>query len=262
MSASRPADDLSLLTDAARAAGAIAMHHWRQSPEVWEKPDGAGPVSAADLAVDRMLSADLRAARPDYGWLSEESADDPDRLHARRTFIIDPIDGTRAFLDGTPDFAVSLAIAEGGRATVGVVYLPAQNRLYSATIDGPALCDGAPIHASRRAELAEATVLTSRATFAPEHWLGRTVPPVRRMFRSSIAWRLCLVAEGAFDGMMTLKRVWEWDSAAGGLIAERAGAAVTDRTGAPLGYNRPTPLNDGCLAAAPAVQAGLLAALA
>lgn len=110
-------DDLALLDAAARAAGAIALRYWRRSPETWDKGDGAGPVSEADLAIDRMLAADLRAARPDYGWLSEESADEPGRLGAARTFIIDPIDGTRAFLDGTPDFAVSLAVADAGRVT-------------------------------------------------------------------------------------------------------------------------------------------------
>ncbi|MFO1175924.1 MAG: 3'(2'),5'-bisphosphate nucleotidase CysQ [Paracoccaceae bacterium] len=254
-------DDLALLDAAARAAGAIALRYWRRSPETWDKGDGAGPVSEADLAIDRMLAADLRAARPDYGWLSEESADEPGRLGAARTFIIDPIDGTRAFLDGTPDFAVSLAVADAGRVTAAAVFLPAQDRLYAAAAGQPARCNGQPIRCSGRGRLDEATLLTSRPTLAPEHWRDRTPPPVRRMFRSSLAWRLCLVAEGAFDAMLTLRPTWEWDIAAGSLIAERAGARVSDRLGAALRFNRADPRTAGCLAAAPAVHGGLIAAL-
>ncbi|MBS0565387.1 MAG: 3'(2'),5'-bisphosphate nucleotidase CysQ [Proteobacteria bacterium] len=250
--------DRVLLEQAARAAGAVALRYWRQAPEVWEKADGAGPVSEADLAVDARLAADLRGARPDYGWLSEESAA-PGRLAAGRCFIVDPIDGTRAFLDGTPDFALSLAVAEAGRVTAAAVFLPAQDRLYSASADGPALLNGAPIRCSGRDRLDGATLLSARSTLMPEHW--RAVPPVRRMFRSSLAWRLCLVAEGAFDAMLTLRPSWEWDIAAGGLIAERAGARVTDRLGAALRFNREDPRTAGCLAAAPQVHAGLLAAL-
>lgn len=254
-------DDLSLLTEAARAAGEIALRYWRKSPESWEKAAGAGPVTEADLAIDRMLAAELHAARPGYGWLSEESPDDMARLAAPRIFIVDPIDGTRAFLDGTPDFAVSLAVADAGRITAAVVYLPAQWRLYAAGLDGAASLNGQPIRHSGRAGLADATVLAARPNLAPEHWRDQVVPPVRRMFRSSLAWRLCLVAEGAFDAMLTLRPTWEWDIAAGSLIAARAGAQVTDKRGAVLQFNNPDPRLPGVLAAAPAVHAGLLGAL-
>ena len=172
-----PGNDLALLIDAARAAGRIAHGFWRQSPEIWDKPGGAGPVTTADLAVDRMLKEELRAARPDHA---------------------------------------------GG-----------------------------------------ATVLTSAATLAPEHWAGRMPPPVRRVFRASFAWRLCLVAEGRFDAALTLRPSWEWDIAAGDLIARRAGATVTDRSGAGLRFNRPDPRADGVIAAGDALwkvlQGGLAA---
>jgi myo-inositol-1(or 4)-monophosphatase len=252
-----PANDLALLTDAARAAGEIALRYWRKSPDAWEKEAGAGPVSEADLAVNARLAADLRGARPDYGWLSEESPDGPERLAARRCFIIDPIDGTRAFIDGTPDFAHSLAVADAGRIVAAVVYLPARDLLYAAVEGAPATLNGGTIRCSSKAEAQGATLLTARPNLLPENWKAGTPPPVRRMFRSSLAWRLALVAEGRFDAMMTLRPTWEWDVAAGTLIAERAGARVSDRHGAAPAFNRPSPRIDGVIAAPP----GLLRAL-
>ncbi len=254
-------DDLALLTDAARAAGDIAMRFWRNAPEVWDKGNGAGPVTEADLAVNRMLEADLRAARPDYGWLSEESPDDATRLQTGRQFIIDPIDGTRAFVDGSTDFAHSLAVADEGRITAAVVFLPARNSLYSASNDEIARLNGAPIRCSAAANPQDATLLTARPNLAPEHWRDDQPPAVRRMVRSSIAWRLCLVADGTFDAMMTLRPTWEWDAAAGALIAARAGARVTDRRGQDPAFNRPAPLLDGCLAAPPGLHDALRARL-
>ena len=258
-----PGNDLALLIDAARAAGRIAHGFWRQSPEIWDKPGGAGPVTTADLAVDRMLKDELRAARPDYGWLSEETPDDPARLAHDRCFIVDPIDGTRAFIEGDTSFAHALAVAEGGRVTAAVVYLPERDALYAATEDGPATLNGRPIAAARPDHAGGATVLTSAATLAPEHWAGLMPPPVRRVFRASFAWRLCLVAEGRFDAALTLRPSWEWDIAAGDLIARRAGATVTDRSGAGLRFNRPDPRADGVIAAGDALwkvlQGGLAA---
>mgnify|MGYP003543345234 CR=1 FL=1 len=159
--------DLTLLEDAARAAGEIAHRFWRKSPEVWDKGDGAGPVSEADYAVNRMLEAELRGARPDYGWLSEESPDGPARLATERQFILDPIDGTRAFLDGDTSFAHSLAVAEAGKIAAAVVYLPMREALYAASSDGPARLNGEVLEVSRPSEIASATVLTSKVTLAP-----------------------------------------------------------------------------------------------
>ena len=142
--------DLALLVLAARRAGEIAMGYWRRKPRAWEKPDGTGPVTEADLAVNEMLAATLRPARPEYGWLSEEDADGPDRLARPHTFILDPIDGTRAFMAGEEHFAHSLAIAHQGQVTHAVIFLPAINRLYTATLSQPAMCNGIPIRTATR----------------------------------------------------------------------------------------------------------------
>ena len=254
-----PAPDLALICDAARQAGAIALGFWRQSPQVWEKP-GQGPVTEADLAVNAHLRGVLQAARPAYGWLSEEDPDGPQRLGAERLFVLDPIDGTRAFIAGEEHFAVSLAVVEQGAPVAAVVYLPARDRLYTATATGPALCDGQPIRATTTASETGAKVLTTAPSLAPEHWPGG-VPELKRSFRASLAYRLCLVAEGRYDAMLTLRPAWEWDIAAGALIAARAGATVTDRHGAALVFNRPHPQSDGVVCAAPGVHAGLIGRL-
>lgn len=255
-----PADDLALLAQVAAAAGRIALSYWRRDPRSWAKADES-PVSEADLAVDAALSEALMAARPGYGWLSEETPDGVARLSAGRVFIIDPIDGTRAFLAGEENFALSLAVAEAGRVTAALVHLPAKARTYAATVDGPALRDGAVIAASVRAELTGAAVLATRPAFAPEHWPGG-VPEVKRSFRASLAYRLCLVAEGRYDAMLTLRPAREWDIAAGSLIAERAGCRVSDRHGAAIRYNAPLPEAEGTITAPPALHTEILAALA
>lgn len=228
---------------------------------MWDKPGGAGPVSEADLAVDRFLRDCLLAARPDHGWLSEETADTPDRLGRARVFVVDPIDGTRAFLAGERDFALSLALVEAGRTVAAVVHLPAHGLTFAASASGPALRNGAELAPLAGRGEGRATVLTARPSLDPVHWKGGQVPPLERHFRSSIAYRLCLVAEGRFDSMLTLKPAWEWDVAAGILIAERAGATVSDAAGRPVRLNAAHPQAPGLVAAAPALHADILARL-
>lgn len=256
-----PATDLALLTEAARDAGRIAQRFWRQDLRRWDKPGHQGPVSEADLVIDRTLRARLTAARPDYGWLSEETEDDPARLAAERVFVVDPIDGTRAFLEGDPTFAHALAVTRRGRVTAAVVYLPMRARLYGATEAGPALLNGRPIRASRRTSLEGASVLTARATMEPRNWSGPP-PRLRRSLRASLAYRLCLVAEGRYDAMLTLRDSWDWDTAAGSLIAIRAGARVTDRSGADLSFDTEHPVSPGVVAAPPVLHGELIARLA
>ncbi|WP_022703574.1 3'(2'),5'-bisphosphate nucleotidase CysQ [Pseudorhodobacter ferrugineus] len=250
--------DLALLVTAAREAGVIAMRHFKRDPQVWDKGDGAGPVTEADLAVNTMLADRLRTARPDYGWLSEESPDGTDRLSKQRCFIIDPIDGTRAFIDGQDSFAHSLAIAEGDRIIAGAVFLPAKDRMYSAHAASDAQLNSQTIRATAQTGVAGASVLTSKPNMAAQHWPGG-VPDLHRAFRPSLAYRLCLVAQGRFDAMLAFRRTWEWDIAAGALIATRAGAVVSDGAGATLRFNAADPRTDGVLVAAAGLHAELIA---
>jgi myo-inositol-1(or 4)-monophosphatase len=251
--------DLALIEAATRAAGEVALQYWKLDPRQWDKGDEAGPVSEADIAVNELLHRQLIGARPSYGWLSEETDDDAARLACDRVFIIDPIDGTRAFLAGEDNFAVSVAVAERGRVVAGAVFLPAKARMYTATADGPACRDGQPITVSTQADIATAHVLTQKASLSPEHWPGG-LPPFQRHFRPSLAYRLCLAAEGRFDAMLTLRDAWEWDIAAGVLIAERAGAMVTDGSGGVLRFNSPSRQTAGVIVAPPVLYAAILAA--
>lgn len=246
-------DDLKLLISAAHASGDIARKFWQQSPEVWDKDAGAGPVTEADIAIDRMLHNDLRAARPDYGWLSEETEDNDARCTHDHVFIIDPIDGTRAFIEGSKTFAHSLAIAHHGQVTAAVVFLPMLDKLYVATNTMAASLNGRPIGVSTKKPDQTQTVLANKANFDARFW-KTGAPSYDRYFRSSLAYRLCLIAEGRFDAMLTLRPTWEWDVAAGALIAQRAGATVTDTHGVNPNFNNPTPLLGGMIAAAPALH--------
>lgn len=243
-----PVTDRDLLQTAAEAGGEIALRHFRRDPTVYEKGDGQGPVTVADLEINEMLHARLGAARPDYGWLSEETPDNTDRLSAERVFIVDPIDGTRSFINGDPGFSVCVAVAERGRVTAAAVHLPAREETFAATLGQGATKNGAIITGSDKIDPADATVLTARVQMEGKHWPGG-IPPLERHFRSSLAWRICLVAEGRFDSMLTFRRAWEWDIAAGALIAAEAGVHVTDGTGGDLIFNSPAAQQDGIVAA-------------
>jgi len=252
-------DDLDLLTDAARASGDIARAHWNREIRVWDKGAGAGPVTEADLKIDQMLGRELRAARPDYGWLSEETEDNADRLEHERVFIVDPIDGTRAFASGKREFAHSIAVSERGRIVAAAVYLPLCDRMFSAATGRPARLNGRPISVTGAA-LEGADILATRPNFDPEFWPGG-VPEVVRHFRPSLAYRLCLVGEGRFDATLTLRPTWEWDVAAGSLIVECAGGVASDRTGHPPRFNNTFPRLNGMIAAGVKLHKALLARL-
>ena len=255
-----PASDLDLLTEAAMEAGRIARRYWREDPQVWDKGSD-DPVSEADFAVDTYLKTELLHHRPDYGWVSEETEDDPARLDAARVFIVDPIDGTRAFVAGEPTWAHSLAVAENGQVTAACVYLPVRDKLYLAARGQGATLNGAPLSASRATDLRTATVLTPRITLQERFWKNG-VPGFDRHFRPSLAYRLALVGEGRFDAMMTLRPTWEWDIAAGALIAEEAGAIVTDRQGAALGFNSRARQTAGVVTASEPLHNRIIDALA
>lgn len=254
--------DLSLLTEAALSAGLIAQRHFRNAPKVWDKGDGQGPVTEADLEVNEHLHAMLAKARPGYGWLSEESnpLGNLARLKHDSVFVVDPIDGTRAFIDGQPGFAHALAVVRGGTPVAAAVHLPELGLTYAAALGAGATLNGAPLLLSDLDRAEGATMLAARPAMDPVNWPGG-LPPVKREFRPSLAWRLSLVGEGRFNAMLTIRDAWDWDIAGAALIATEAGARVTDRHGRALRFNRAEARNAGVLAAPPGLHAILMAGL-
>ncbi|KCV82277.1 inositol-phosphate phosphatase [Actibacterium atlanticum] len=255
-----PESDLPLLIDAAHEAGHIAAKHWRNSPRYWDKPDQQGPVTEADIEIDEMLRERLIAARPDYGWLSEESVDNPERLDTHRAFVVDPIDGTRAFMSGDRTFAHAIAVVERGQVIASLVFLPLRQKMYTATLGGGAELNGVQIGISERTELEGAELLIARPALDQKFWRG-PVPVVNRHLRPSLAYRLCLVAEGRFDAMVTIRDSWDWDIAAGALILGEAGAVISDRSGAPLEFNTRHPASEGVVAGTPALHQQIISRL-
>lgn len=244
-----PATDLSLLIDAALEAGKIATRYSGSEAQRWDKPDGAGPVTEADLAVNAMLEQRLPSARPGYGWLSEETEDNADRLSRDRAFIIDPIDGTRSFAEGSRTWAHSLAVAENGVVTAAVIYLPLRDLLFAAAHDQGATLNGEPVRVSQKNDVQKADILAAKPNLDTRHWRSGQVPEFKRSYRPSLAYRMALVAQGRFDAMLTLRPSWEWDIAAGDLILREAGGVCSDRMCSPLRFNNAHPRLNGVVGA-------------
>jgi myo-inositol-1(or 4)-monophosphatase len=246
------ASDLALIRAAAIAAGEVAQAVRRKGLTTISKADGT-PVTNADLEVDALLKDQLTRARPDYGWLSEETADDPIRLTRERLFVVDPIDGTRSYLKDRPWWAVSIAVVEAHRPVAGVVHAPDVAETYEAASGQGARLNGAPIAPSGAAAIEGASMLADAKLFAhpawPEPW-----PAMRIESRNSIAYRLCLVACGAFDAALALSAKSEWDLAAADLIATEAGCRVTTHRGRPFAYNGVVPRAPSLVCAGPALH--------
>ncbi len=255
-----PATDLKLITDAARMAGRVATSYVGGGARAWDKPEGAGPVTEADLAVNNYLERVLRMARPDYGWLSEETEDSAERLSRDRVFIVDPIDGTRSFVEGARTWAHSVAVAEHGQITAGAIYLPMRDLLFTAARGKGAFLNGVPMRVSQKTDLDGADILATKPILAPDHW-PTGLPGFTRAHRPSLAYRLGLVGQGRFDAMLTFRPTWEWDVAAGAIIVEEAAGRCSDRMGRLLQFNNATPQLDGLIASGPGLHDKLLKAL-
>lgn len=251
--------DLALLLRAAQAAGEVALRYSGPTAKVWDKP-GQGPVTEADYAANDVLQDILRNARPDYGWLSEETPDTPDRLNRDHVFIIDPIDGTRSFIEGSGTWAHSIAIATHGRISTAVVYLPARKRCFAAAKGQGATLNGTPIVTAKQATLSGATLMAPKPAMQDTHWKAGA-PKVKRAHRPSLAYRMALIAQGRFDAMLTLRPAWHWDIAAGLLIAAEAGAITTNPDGSDILFNTEHPQSAGVLTANPHLHAELVSAL-
>lgn len=249
-------DDLGLIVEAAEAAGKVALDLKAKGLEVAWKP-GNSPVTNADLALDALLKERLTAARPDYGWLSEETADDPARLSRSRLFIVDPIDGTRAYLKGRPWYSVCIAVIEDGLPAAAVIVAPELSETYEAVRGGGARLNGAQIRASDCDGLEACAMLGDAKMFAHPSW-PTPWPDMRIETRNSLAYRMALVAAGTFDACLAPSGKHDWDVAAGDLICTEAGGRVTDHKGRGFVYNRPIPRQPALVCAGAALHPLLL----
>ena len=256
-----PESDLALLIRAARAAAEVALGYSGDLLNVRHKAADGSPVTDADIAVNDTLQRILMDARPDYGWLSEESANDPARQDARRVFIVDPIDGTRSFIGGGDVWAHALAVADEGRVTAAVVLMPQLDRLFSAETGGGAHLNGESLTVRAAQTLEDAHVLATKPALAPERWQA-PAPAPKRSYRPAMAYQLALVAQGRFDAVFSFRRAWEWDIAAGALLLAEAGAVMTDIQGRSIRFNAAEPRHDGLVAASPALHGDILGRLA
>lgn len=232
-------EDYALLKKAAREAGELALTYFRKSILVKKKIDGS-EVSEADIALDVLLKLELHTPRPDYGWLSEETEDDPERLKCRRVWMVDPIDGTNAFLRHLPEWTVSAALVEDGVPVLGVVFNPVTNEFFHAMKGKGAFLNDRPIAASKRNTLDGALLVASGGLFKKKIWM-EPWPEVTTRWVNSVAYRLALVAVGKADATISLAAKSEWDLAAAALIVEEAGGTVTDHRGEAHRYNRAPP---------------------
>lgn len=246
------ADDLELIRDAVLAAGELALSERERGLKIWSK-SGGSPVTSADLAVDTLLRARLLDARPDYGWLSEETADTTDRLTKQRIFVVDPIDGTVAYMKDKPWWCIPVAVVEDGRPVAAVIHAPMLNETFTATLGGGATLNGRAITASDTTDLDDASVLADARLMEGPHW-PEPWPPMRYEKRNALAYRMALVAAGAFDAAIALTPKWDWDICAGALIAGEAGAKVSDHHGRAWRFNQPDPRQTSLICAAPGLH--------
>jgi myo-inositol-1(or 4)-monophosphatase len=241
--------ELKLAIDAARRAGALTLEYYGGKYQVDYK-ERRDPVTSADLAANTRLKDILLGAYPDYGWLSEETADSPERLSAERLWIIDPIDGTREFVASIPEYAVSVALVEAGEPVVGVIYNPAANQLFAAVKGGGAFLNGKRVFCSEVRSLAQATLIVSRS----ETKRGE-IEPLRPHLKEvkplgSVAYKLAAVAAAqGGDFNVSVQPKSEWDVCAGDLLVREAGGQMLDLEGQIRRYNQPDPRIEGGLVA-------------
>ena len=253
---SHHADDLKLLRQAVKEAGAKALSYFGNAPKAQNKDDGTR-VSEADHAANDCLHDILMTARPDYGWLSEESTDDLSRLSKDRVWIIDPIDGTHAFLENKPEWAVSAALTKNGQAEIGIVFNPANKEWFEAVKGEGATLNGKTIQATHHDTLENAQFVGSKSFLKKDIW-PKPWPAVKSRWANSIAYRLALVACGNADATLTHTPKNEWDMAAAALIVEEAGGKVSTFDGTALTYNAEKPIFPDILAAGPKLYEILL----
>jgi myo-inositol-1(or 4)-monophosphatase len=246
------AADLALARDAAQQAGALAMRYFGTTMDIRDKSPN-NPVSEADLAVDALLTKLLRTARPDYGWLSEETADDQSRLTAPHVWVVDPIDGTRAFIKAKPHFTVCIGLLHLGQPVMGVVFNPATGEMFEASLGRGARLNGVAIAPSTTDAIENCAMLGDPGMYRHPAW-PTPWPEMDVVSRNSIAYRMCLVAAGQYDGAIALSAKSDWDIAAAAIIVAEAGALATTHENESFRYDHVIPLQKSLVVAGKALH--------
>lgn len=224
--------------EAARAAGDVVRHYYRRKVRVRYKEAGKhNPVSEADLEANRVIESHLRATFPEDGWLSEETRDSPERLQKQRVWIVDPLDGSREFLEHIPEFVVCVALAIEGQPALGVEYNPIREELFVGAVGRGAFLGEEPVKVSTTQTLSEARFLASRSEDRRGEW-DEFKSEIRVELTGSVAYKLALIAAGRADATFSLTPKNEWDICAGAALIEAAGGRITDRFGNALRFNQ------------------------
>jgi len=241
--------DYDLLINAVREAGTIAKEFFGKTKKQWEKKFGE-PVSEVDIKINQFLKKRLLAKRSEYGWLSEESPDNEDRLQKRKVWVIDPIDGTRAYLKNEPEYSISAALLVDNKPTIGVVFNPQTEKFFHA-LSGKGAKEGQKkIKVSDVDQLERSKIYIShREALKLQHIMKSLQSRVRPI--SSIAYKLSLVAMGSGDAAISISKKSDWDIAAAHVIIEEAGGVLTQINGDKISYNQENPEHASIAAANP-----------
>jgi myo-inositol-1(or 4)-monophosphatase len=250
------AKELAIAGQAAQEAGAAVMGLFKGKFDVREKGKN-NPVTTADLEANRIIRDKVQKSFRDDGWLSEEDQDNSCRLACPRVWVVDPIDGTKEFIEGVPQFAISIAFVVEGRPKIAIVYNPAKERFYKAAAGQGAYLNDKAIHVSPREDINGASLLVSRSEPQKKFQVLVERCDIRRV--GSIAYRLAKVAGGEGDGTLTFRTIQEWDICAGVLMVEEAGGIVVDGQGKTMNFNRELPKHRGVVAANARLTSGLQA---
>jgi myo-inositol-1(or 4)-monophosphatase len=253
-----PASELlSGLEDVMRAAGDLARATASRGFKHWTKGHDRSPVSEADIAVNDLLRERLTRLVPGAGWLSEETEDDPAARSHAQVWIVDPIDGTRAFISGRPDWTVSVALVTNGRPVLAGLYAPVAGQMFLAAAGAGATVNGAPISVSSGEDLTGARVAGPKRYLERLERLTPAILPQPKVH--SLALRLTQVGSAELDAALSSGGSHDWDLAAADLLVHEAGGRMTDFSGRPLTFNGVDVVHGAVLAAGPTVHSAILA---